>query len=150
MVPRIRAAVSISKPPLGVMFDDPAHEWNVWDYRLVKALQIYDSMMQGNIPIYWDRSDRVRFEVGSYVSKSRAVLDRAEERAREGKNKNYGKVLYAIPHTIDDGPLPTLEEWLREQEEKRANQAGNFRVSDNAPFSNSNWKPKDAPILFDS
>lgn len=147
-MPRIRAAIKINKPPIGVMFGDPDAKWTKWDLRLVMALEIHDNMMQGGIPLYWDRSDRVRFEVESYVSKSKAVLDRAEAKAAEGKTKNYGKIFYVKPHTVDGGPLPTLEEFLEEQASKQRAQAGNIRIKDNTPFSNAGWKPKDAPVLF--
>ena len=131
-------------PPLAVIFEDPEHKWNKWDFRLVKALEIYDNMTNGTgIPIYWDRADRVRFEVGSYVSKSKAALDRAEENAKKGKAKNYGKIFYAVPETVDGGPLPTLDEYLEEQATKRAERAGNIRVRNNVPFSNADWTPED-------
>lgn len=129
------------------MSNDPEAKWTQWDYKLVKALEIYDNMMAGgSFPFYIDRSDRVRFEVKSLVSKSKAVLDRAEERASNSKSKNYGKILYAVPETIDGGPLPTLEEFLAEQEEKRSREAGNFRVSEKSPFSNADWKPKNKGV----
>lgn len=98
-------------------------------------------MLDTGVPIYWDRSDRVRFEVKSYVSKSRAVLDRARDKAAEGTAKNYGKVFYAEPHVVGEGMLPTLQEFLAEQEAKRKNQVGNLRVKDNTPFSNADWTP---------
>src|SRR5690606_24835239 len=119
------------------------------DTKLIKAFEIFEDMRQGTgIPVYWDRSENVYFELGSYVSKSKAVLDRAEEKMREGKSKNYGKILYAIPHTRDGGPLPTLDDFLKEQAEKKQASAGNFRVKENVPFSNANWKPKDAGVLL--
>lgn len=149
MVPRVRAAINAGLPPLAVLFDEPKREWTRWDTILIKAYEIYTDMTNGTgIPVYWDRSDRVQFELGTYVSKSRAVLDRAEEKARESKSKNHGKVFYAIPHTVDGGPLPTLEEFLAEQSEKKKISAGNFRVKDNTPFSNADWKPKDAGVLL--
>lgn len=142
MVPRVRAAVKIGKPPLAVIFENDDLKWTKWDFRLVKALEIYEDMKQGTgIPVYWDRSERVRFELGHYVSKSKAILDRAEDKAREGTAKNYGKVFYAIPQTVDDGPLPTLEEYLEEQARKREETAGNIRVKNNVPFSNADWTP---------
>lgn len=147
MVPRIRAAIKVNQPPLAVMFNAPKAEWTAWDYKLIKALELYDDLKQGTgVPLYWDQSDRVRFELGTFTSKSRAVLDRAEERARDSKSKNYGKTFYVIPETVDGGPLPTLEEYLKEQQDKRAAQAGNFRVKDNTPFSNANWKPKNKGV----
>lgn len=139
--------MKISQPPLGVLSNDPDAKWTTWDYKLVKALEIYDNMMAGGAhPMYIDRSDRVRFEVKSYVSKSKAVLDRAEEKASSSKSKNYGKILYTVPETIDGGPLPTLEEFLEEQADKRSREAGNFRVSDKAQFGNAGWKPRNKGV----
>lgn len=91
------------------------------------------------MPIYWDRSDRVRFTAKSFISKSKAVLDQAEEKARDGKAKNYGKVFYPEPVTIDGGPLPTLEEYLEQEKRKRDMAAGKVKLVDNDPFSNSGW-----------
>lgn len=150
MVPRIRAAVKAKQPPLAVILEDPEHEWTRWDYRLIKAFELFEDMRQGTgMPIYWDRSDRVAFDAESYTSKSKAALDRAEERASKGKSKNYGKIFYAVPRTVDGGPLPTLDEFLAEQEEKRARTAGNIRVpTEDSAFSNANWKPKNAGVLL--
>lgn len=122
------------------ILEDPSHtEWTMWDFRLAKGFELREDMIAGGVPIYWDRSDRVTFEVGTYVSKSRAALDRAEERASKSKSKNHGKVFYPIPKTIDDGPLPTLEEWLEEEREKKAKSVGNFRVAP-GQFSNFDWQ----------
>lgn len=120
----------------------------MWDSRLVMGLRIMEDMQSGTgVPLYIDRSDRVRFETGSFVSRSKAALDRAEEKAREGKSKNYGKIFYPIPVTVDGGPLPTLEEFLEEQALKREMMAGNIHVGD-GKFSNAEWKPKDKGILL--
>lgn len=112
------------------------------DFRLVKALEIYDGWMTGaGVPIYWDRSDRVVFEAGVVTSKAQAAIDRAEEKAAAGKAKNYGKMFYAIPSTRDGGPLPTLDEFLEEQARKRAMTAGKIRIGSDE-FSNTNWEPE--------
>lgn len=141
MVPRIEAAVEAKLPPLMLILEDPAHvAYDKWDIRLVKALRIYKSMRNNEgVPIYWDRSDRVVFDTSSYVSKSAAAVQRAEEKASEGKSKNYGKVIYAVPRTRDGGPLPTLDEFLEEQATKRAMMAGKIKVG--GEFSNADWKP---------
>lgn len=125
-----------------MLFDDPSLEWSFWDYRLVKALVLYDNLMQGTgVPLYIDRSDRVRFETGHYISRSKAALDRAEEQASKGNSKNYGKVFYPIPVTLDGGPLPTLEEFLEEQALKKSMMAGNIRVG--GQFTNEDWESED-------
>lgn len=113
------------------------------------ALQLFEEMQSGTgVPLYIDRSDRVRFETGSFVSRSKAALDRAEEKASQSKTKNYGKVFYPIPVTVDGGPMPTLEEFLEEQRVKKEMSAGNIRISEDGKFSNSNWKPKDQGVLL--
>lgn len=124
------------------ILEDASHtEYNMWDMRLVKAVELYENIRSGSgVPIYWDRSDRVVFEAESYVSKSQAALDRAEEKAANSKTKNYGKVFYPVPRTTDGGPLPTLDEWLVEQEQKRQMMAGNFDLG--GQFSNADWKPE--------
>lgn len=129
------------RPPLSFILEDPKHsEYNVWDMRLVKGLELYEDLRAGTgVPIYWDRSDRVVFEAESYTSKSQAALDRAEEKASKSKGKNHGKRFYPVPRTTDGGPLPTLEEFLKEQEAKRQMSAGNFRLD--GEFSNSEWRP---------
>lgn len=125
-----------------MIFDDPTLEWSFWDYRLVKALVLYDNLQQGTgVPLYIDRSDRVRFEVGSYTSRSQAALDKAEEKAKKKKDKAYGKVFYPIPITVDGGPLPTLEDFLDEQDERKQMMAGNIRIA--GEFSNQGWEPGD-------
>ena len=129
------------------IFNDPTHqEWTRFDIILANAMRLRDDMLVGGVPIYLDRSDRVAFEVGSYISKSKAVLDRAEEKARKSKTPTYGKVLYPIPRTIDGGPLPTMEEYLEQEARKKAMSAGKIRVGGEA-HDNSNWKPKSAPGL---
>ena len=129
-------------PPLGMINRDPDAKWTKWDFKLVTGLELYDNLATGSgFPVYIDQSDRVRFELNSYVSKSKAVLDRAEENASKGTAKNHGKVFYVTPETIDGGPLPTLEEYLEEKARKDAQKAGNFRASDRTPFTNAGWTP---------
>lgn len=120
LVPRIKAAVSANKPPLSFIFEDPKHtEYNAWDIKLSVALNVYENMMRGSVPVYWDESDRVRFEVARGVSKSRAAIERREAQDGKKKDAQHGVYYYAIPHTIDGGPLPTQEEWLEERAAKR-------------------------------
>lgn len=130
-------------PPLAVIGEDPAHkDWTQWDYRLLKAYELYNDMKNNQgFPMYWDRSDRVRFDIESYTSKSKAALDRAEEQASKSKAKNHGKILYAVPKTIDGGPLPTLEEFLEDQAVKRKMMSGKFKIGEDK-FSNAEWKPE--------
>lgn len=106
------------KPPTAVIFHDPSHtEWTAWDYKLIKAYHLHEQYMDGNFPIWIDRSDRVAFDVKRGISRSKAALDRAEE--RDAKKKAVpGAFLYAVPRTIDGGPLPTMEEWVAQEKAK--------------------------------
>lgn len=143
LISRIKAAVSCGLPPLRVIFEDTSHnDWTVWDTRLVTAYEIHRSMVNGEgVPYHWDRSDKVAFDVKSYVSRSRAAVERAEEKAREGKSKNYGKTFYAVPVALDGGMLPTLAEFQEEERLRREMMAGNIRIG--GEFSNADWKPKE-------
>ena len=124
------------------IMDDPEHrEYTRWDIVLATGYEIHKSMMNGDgMPLHWDRSDRVVFDVKSYVSKSRAAIERAEEKAMESKTKNYGKVFYAVPRTRDGGPLPTLDEFNEEQRQRAAMTAGKVQIG--GEFSNADWKPE--------
>lgn len=70
------------------------------------------------IPVWWDESDRVTFDAEPRTSKSRAAVDRAQEKASKGKSNPHGRYYVAKPTTIDGGPMPTREEWLEEQSRK--------------------------------
>jgi hypothetical protein len=81
--------------------------------------------MRGSVPIYWDESDRVAFDVGTGKSKSRAALDR-KERSWEKKKpaEKDGVYFYPIPRAIDGGMLPTREEWIAEKQAKQGRPEG--------------------------
>lgn len=143
MVPRIRAAVATGLPPLRIIFEDESHtEWTMWDMRLVTALEIYTSMINGEgVPYHWDKSDRVVFETQVLTSKSLAAVQRREKKMAEGKSDNFGKTIIAVPRTVDGGPLPTLQEYQEERRLKEQMMAGNIRVG-SGEFSNADWKPE--------
>lgn len=75
----------------------------------------------GNFPIWWDESDRVTFDVKKKTSRSRAALDRVDR--ANSKRKDYvappGQYMYAVPRTIDGGAMPTFEEWVKQESEKK-------------------------------
>jgi hypothetical protein len=123
LVPRIRAALDAKVPPSAIILRDPEHtEYDAWDLKMVAAYHVYNDMMRGSIPIYWDESDRVAFDVKTGVSKSKAALDRKEEQESKKKGTRHGVYHYAVPRTIDGGPLPTLEEWAAEKAAKQGNE----------------------------
>ena len=112
-------------PPVAVLLDDPDHrEYTAMDFKLMKAFHIREDMMVGNVPIYWDQSDRVAFDVKTGISKSKAATERWErqqEKKNSGPNPTKptpGLFAYPVPKTIDGGPLPTLQEWIEEKAAK--------------------------------
>lgn len=122
------------------MYEEPSRDWTGWDFRLVKAYELYEDMVaNGGVPIYWDRSERVYFEVGTATSKSRAAIERREEQDQKSKTRQYGKSYYPIAKTHDGGPLPTLEEWLEEVGEQAERNKRVKRAP--TPFSNEGWTP---------
>jgi hypothetical protein len=114
----LKAAVESSQPPTAVLLSDPSHkEWNVWDYRLIKAYHISQDWYRDGIPVWWDESDRVIFDAKARISKSRAAVQRAEEAANKKKNV-HGRYFIAEPRVADGGDWPTRDEWLIEQANK--------------------------------
>lgn len=79
------------------------------------------------IPIWWDESERVAFDVKSRVSKSRAAIERAQENASKNKKPVYGRYFVAEPKAIDGGELPTREEWAEEQAKKSGLNSGSTK-----------------------
>jgi hypothetical protein len=109
-------------PPTAIILRDPGRkEYGVWDLKLAAAIHIYDDLMRGNIPVYWDESDRVAFDVKVGMSKSRRAIDTREERDTKNKVDMKGKYYYAVPRVTDGGALPTLDEWLAERKAKEGN-----------------------------
>lgn len=107
-----------------ILRDPGRKEYGRWDLLLASALHIHDGLLRGNIPIYWDESDRVAFDVHVGLSKSRAAIDRREERDQKSKVDMKGKYYYAVPRVTDGGALPTMEEWLEERARKKGKDTG--------------------------
>lgn len=59
------------------------------------------------------------------ISKSRASIERAQEKAGKSKTTVYGRYFVAEPKVLGGGDFPTREEWIEEQNKKR----GNTKVS---------------------
>lgn len=116
----MKAAVKSGQPPTAVILSDPEHkEWSVWDYRLFKSFYILEDWYRDGIPLWWDESDRVTFDVIARTSKSRAALERASEAEAKKKSKAHGKYFVVEPRVMDGGDFPTRAEWVEEQERKR-------------------------------
>ena len=83
------------------------------------------------IPIWWDESERVFFDAEARVSKSRAAIERAQEKAGKSKTTVHGRYFIAKPVVQGGGDFPTREEWLEEQSRKSGNVKN--RNQDNGP-----------------
>lgn len=123
------------QPPTAVILSDPSHrDWDIWDYRLLKAQYIIQDWYRDGIPIWWDESERVTFDAVARVSKSRAAIERAQDSASKGNKKPVpGRYFIPEPRVVDGGDFPTRDEWLEEQEKKLGNNnISNKFGSDNA------------------
>lgn len=104
---------------------NPRHkEYTDWDLRLLVAYYTHDQLLRGSVPVYWDESDRVAFDVKTGISKSRRAISQREERDSKKGQAQHGVYYYAVPRAIDGGPLPTMEEWLAEREAKQGKDRG--------------------------
>lgn len=92
----------------------------MWDYRLIKAHYLLQDWYRDGIPIWWDESERVTFDAKARISKSRAAVERAQESDAKKKNKSHGRYFIAEPRLMEGDEMPTREEWLEEQERKKA------------------------------
>ncbi len=85
---------------------------------MLKAQYILDDWYRDGIPIWWDESDRVAFDAEARISKSRAAIERAQERAGKSKNTVHGRYFIAKPRVIGGGDFPDRAEWIEEQSKK--------------------------------
>lgn len=116
----MRAAVDSGQPPTAVIFSDPSHkEWTMWDYRLLKAQYILNDWYRDGIPLWWDESENVAFEAEARISRSRAAIERAQEKANKSKSTVHGRYFVAKPRAIGGTELPTRDQWIEEQERKK-------------------------------
>jgi hypothetical protein len=117
----IRAAVRANLPPKQVIFNNPAHkEYDFWDLRLLKAYYLTEDFTRDGIPLWWDESDDVFFEVEKRVSRSKAAVQRAEK-GETGKDREppLGRYYVPVPKTRGGAPLPSLDDWQEELARKK-------------------------------
>lgn len=111
---------------MAVILNDEEHvKWTAWDYKLLKAHYIIQDWYRDGIPIWWDESERVAFDVSVRTSRSRAAIERAQEKANKGKSQQHGKYYVVEPRVIGGGELPTKDEWVEEQSKKSGNKKPN-------------------------
>lgn len=109
-------------PPKQVIFNDPKHTtYDYWDLKLLKALAFADDFIRDGVPVWWDESDDVFFEVEKRISRSRAAVQRSEEQ-ESGKDKTppKGRYYVPVPKTRGGAPLPTFAQWAEQQDKKKA------------------------------
>ena len=80
---------------------------------------------RNGIPIWIDESERITFDAVPRVSKSRAAIERAEEKASKKKGNSYGRYFTAKPRVIDGGEMPTRDEWLQQEMAKQGKNIDN-------------------------
>lgn len=91
----------------------------MWDFKLFKAHYILEDWYRDGIPVWWDESERVTFDVKARTSKSKAAIERAQEADSKKKSKSHGKYFIVEPRVMDGGEMPTRDEWLEEEERKK-------------------------------
>ena len=117
----VRAAVTAKLPPKQVIFTDPNHtEYDHWDLVLLKAYHFAQDFIRGGIPVWWDESDEVFFEVERRTSRSQAAIDRAERADSSGdKTPAPGQYYVPVPKTRGGQPLPSFSDWMEQENRKR-------------------------------
>ena len=114
----MKAAVYSGQPPLAIIFNDTSHDtWDEMDYKLFKAHYILEDWYRDGVPLWWDESDDVTFNAKARVSKSRAAIERAQDKE---KKKVPGKYYVAEPVAMNGKDLPTRDDWIIAQAKKRS------------------------------
>lgn len=87
---------------------------------LLKAFHFAEDFIRDGVPLWWDESDDVFFEVEKRISRSRAATQRAEKQ-ESGKDKEAppGRYYVPVPKTRGDAPMPTFKDWIEEQARKK-------------------------------
>lgn len=117
----VKAAVLANLPPKQVIFNDPTHTaYDFWDLRLLKAYYFAQDFIRDGVPVWWDESDEVSFEVEKRISRSRAATQRSEK-SETGKDKTPpdGRYYVPVPKAKGGKPMPSFADWLAEQERKK-------------------------------
>jgi hypothetical protein len=101
--------------------DGYAH-WLDVDYALATAMQVvedYTDNETGHL-VFVEQSDRVTFDASKYTKKSIAAVERRTKgSAKKPYEASPGERWRTIPRVMDGGVLPTLFEWLAEQDRKK-------------------------------
>lgn len=119
MRPLIEAASVSGQPFTAYLFERPAKEWTFWDYRIAKAQALLSNYEVDGWPQHFEDDENIQWTARSRISKSRAVVEKAQaadEKARtdsKGKVKPaYGKSFYPVPVRIDPTKRLSFQDWL--------------------------------------
>jgi hypothetical protein len=74
-------------------------------------------MLEGDFPIWIAQSSRIRWDVDTRVSEPKRMIAYAEERANKSGN-TQGVYFTVTPMLMDDGPWPTIDDWMLEERER--------------------------------
>lgn len=87
---------------------------------LIKAYWFSEDFIRDGVPIWWDESDEVFFEVEKRISRSRAAVERTQD-SENGKDKKApaGRYYIPTPKTRGGAEFPSFEDWVAEQERKK-------------------------------
>lgn len=134
-MPAIRGAVRVSqRPTAAILQDHYAHfrdsfsyevdgtpVWTEWDFALLNALQTiedYTDPETGEL-VFVEQSDRVTYDATRYTKKSVAAVERKTKGSDKKPYKSQpGERWRTKAKVMDGGELPTLSEFIAEQEKK--------------------------------
>lgn len=87
--------------------------------QLLKAYHFAESFVREGVPVWWDESDDVMFDVEKKISRSRAAVTRAEK-SESGNDKEVppGRYYIPVPRTMGGKPMPTFDDWVKDQGRK--------------------------------
>lgn len=98
-------------------------EYCKWDYKLIKALYLFESQEVDGHPAWVQEADNIAFIPKKQVLRSAAVVELAQARhqkAHTEKNPEYGARFYAEAK-LTGGDWPRREDWLKARSGKPDN-----------------------------
>lgn len=82
---------------------------------LLKAYYLTVDFSRDGIPVWWDESDDVDFEIKRKTSRSHGAVERAEKQDTSGKQERPpGRYYVPVPKTRGGKPFPTLADYLQQ------------------------------------
>lgn len=126
MRPIIRAAIESKIPPLSLLFEDTKRKYSFWDYRLIKALYINESIEVDGYPIYVRESKNiipVPRKVYDPISTALEIAQERDLKRRTHKNgvmPDHGARWIVDLQLREGASWPTRQEWVDSRREKPA------------------------------